>query len=123
MISVEKFKKSIEFMSSSRNLVRSINSLLVKNFRIMGDTQLDNNQSENIIIDLLNDSMGLKDTWRCETDLEYWCLEKDFGSDFKVGDIINNWLPKDHKYYKPELDTVEKLYDYLVFLSGEYNHE
>lgn len=53
------------------------------------------------------------------SELEWWIYDTNFGHKFKEGMIVLDYLPKDHKYYKPMLDTAAQLYDYLVFRYNE----
>ena len=47
----------------------------------------------------------------------WWCLECEFGNKFKVGDLEETKLKKNHKFRQPDLTTIEGLYDYAVFCS------
>ena len=47
----------------------------------------------------------------------WWCLECEFGNKFKIGDLEDKSLKKNHKFRQPDLTTVEGLYDYAVFCS------
>lgn len=121
MISYKTFERAMNFMIRANKLDTDLNAILGDNYPVVGDTLVSFSYPNSVIIDVLNDAMGLKDIGRDETDLEYWCYERDFGNDFQTGNILNEWLPKDHKYHTPKLDTLRELYDYLVFLSKEYN--
>lgn len=50
----------------------------------------------------------------------WWCIEKDFGETFKIGDIEDTLLMLEHRFRKPDLSTAEKLYEYCVFMSDQY---
>lgn len=69
------------------------------------------------VLDLLAKLMGFPAD---EDIISYWCWEGDFGKDV-AGKIEDTRWPENHIYRKPNLDTVDKLYDYCVFLAEEYN--
>lgn len=52
-----------------------------------------------------------------ETTLSWWIYDREFGKKFKIGDLIDPDLPESDSYHKPDLSTLPKLYDYLVYES------
>ena len=68
----------------------------------------------------------LENIFHCKTDedgvstITYWVYETSCGEHFTVGNLVNNFLPSDHQYFRPDLRTANDLYDYLVW---EMNNE
>ena len=113
MISKQTFIKTIDYVKHIIDIERSLNNGL-KHSMVFVDSEIYIETGP--ITDLLAESIGLKKN-KFGTDLDYWLYECDFGRDYKKGDITNTNLKHTHKYYKPKLDTVEELYDYLVFIA------
>lgn len=52
--------------------------------------------------------------------LEWWCLEKDFGRTFKIGDVS---YKENGIKVEVDLSTAEKVYDFLISCVEEENKE
>lgn len=51
----------------------------------------------------------------------WWCIEAEFGTKFKVGDIEDTAFSKNSKFRKPDLSTTKNLYNYCVAYSKLIN--
>lgn len=69
----------------------------------VGVNLIDMPSCEQATLDLLRLITGKGDL------ISWWCYEKDFGREFKIGDLTDNEA-------SPDLTTAEKLYDYISSL-------
>ena len=67
-----------------------------------------------IIIDLLEKLFELPVDEMYGTTLSWWMYEKDYGKNFKVIDLEYTNIPEDHKLRKPDLSSLDNLYDCLM---------
>ena len=62
---------------------------------------------EDIVVDLLNKTMELRETEEYGTDIDFFVYELDFGNEWDENSLIVDGKPID-------ISTPEKLYDYLI---------
>lgn len=114
MINKEKFCEIIEELRDINEIQEKIGDLFrnSKNemLREFGTPDAMIIANENIIVDLLKDSFGLKDN---DDTLEWWIWEMNYGKDVTAEDVID----ENGKFI--DITTPEKLYDYLVSIKGE----
>lgn len=114
MINKEKFCEIIEELRDINEIQEKIGDLFrnSKNemLREFGTPDAMIIANENIIVDLLKDSFGLKDN---DETLEWWIWEMNYGKDVTAEDVID----ENGKFI--DITTPEKLYDYLVSIKGE----
>ena len=114
MINKEKFCEIIEELRDINEIQEKIGDLFrnSKNemLREFGTPDAMIIANENIIVDLLKDSFGIKDN---DDTLEWWIWEMNYGKDVTAEDVID----ENGKFL--DITTPEKLYDYLVSIKGE----
>ena len=69
------------------------------------------------LIELLSLAMGVNP--KDDDILDYWVSELNFGKEWSEGCIEDRKLPEEHKYRKPKLQTVEEIYEYLIFVKSQ----
>lgn len=112
MISFRAFEQAMTFVIKENEFEEKLYSLINEYHNVI-EANFNPHGSIDTIIELLNDVFELPDSNVWGTDLDAWCYGGNYGKD-ETG-IVNWWLSEDHKYYKPEIKTLEELYDYLVW--------
>lgn len=120
MITKEDFVKFMNFVLEEQETNDAISDIYRKHRNIVGDAEYIFPMGGAMIIELLEKAMGLPYDEQGNTDLSWWAYEADFGRDKEAlssFEIIS--LPEDHKFRHPKLDTLEELYDFLIFSKEE----
>lgn len=133
MLSKEAFVNAINFLKREDEFYTRQYSLYDNYRDIIGDsTPMMYIGAAEVILTLLEDAFALDSDNYAGTDLSWWLYDADFGEKFNIGDIENIDLPENHRFRKPDLSDVDKLYEYLVWkyedkkineLLGEINTE
>ena len=105
LISKEEFVEIINRFIETQDIVEKVNEI----FNNSIDTKISDYMNasslmichEDIVVKLL------KRIFNDEETLSWWLYERNYGRDFKIGDLEDNGI-------KVDLTTAEKLYDYLV---------
>lgn len=88
-----------DFVDETNNKARQLNDAIVSDFFNASSLMISH---ENIVVKLLENMFEDKDNT-----ISWWIYEKDYGRNYKIGDMSVNDVGID-------LTTPEKLYDYLV---------
>ena len=120
MITRSEFLRYMTIYQKEVTFYDKLFDLCHENKDICGDAEFTLPESVNSIIELLEIAMELPYDGSGYTTLAFWAYESDFGKRAKPGWLTNAKLPKDHKYFSPDLSTLDKLYDYLLFEKEHY---
>ncbi|MBQ2184864.1 MAG: hypothetical protein II399_09530, partial [Lachnospiraceae bacterium] len=108
-------KRSSKYSDELYNISRKYND-------VMQDSAPGIPVADSYIVDLLEIIFGLKADNYGYTTLSWWIYTTEFG---KRKDMLESfeltYLPEDHKYRHPKLDTLRELYDFLLFEAGSGN--
>ena len=93
-----------DFVNETNNKARQLNDAIVSDFFNASSLSISH---ETIVVKLLENMFEDKDNT-----ISWWLYEKDYGRNYKIGDMSVNDVGID-------LTTPEKLYDYLVKVGKE----
>lgn len=113
----EEFIKYMNFLKRQYDYENSLHNLLREYHDVVGDAMAPLSQSSTVIVELLEKLIGLEKDEHGYTDLSWWVYECDFGETFEIGSLENTSFEENHKYRNPDLSDLDKLYDYLFWVS------
>ena len=93
-----------DFVDETNNKARQLNDAIVSDFFNASSLSISH---ETVVVKLLENMFEDKDNT-----ISWWIYEKDYGRNYKIGDMSVNDVDID-------LTTPEKLYDYLVKVGKE----
>ena len=114
-LTLEEFIEAIEYVKREDECGNRLADVIRSYRDILGDAEAPIFHGGQIVISLLDKIWGLDIDKYSGSIISYWCWEKEFGEEWKKGDLVLKNLPADHKYHEPVLKTVEELYDYLCW--------
>ena len=124
MISKKQFCRYIEYLQKSEDLGNRLQGLFNEYSDVVSDFTLGFYVGDEYIVQLLEYIFGLKSDNNGYTTLSWWVYEAKYGKNKKILESLElTYLPEDHPYRKPVLDTAEKLYDFLLFEMEEGEKE
>lgn len=119
-LTFDKFNSEINFIIESEQAYASMDNVFNSFRHIFGDAEAPSPVYIDHIIRLIEHIFGLEEDEFGYTTLSWWVYECNCGENLDIlQSIENDWLPEDHKYRKPDLSSVEKLYDYLCWESEQ----
>lgn len=122
MINKQDFVKYINFAIRNNEFSNSVQDLYRSHRDIVGDAEFIFPMSSAMIIEILEKALDLEYDGFGYTTLSWWAFEADYGRDKKMLDSFElTDLPEDHPCRHPDISTVEKLYDFLIWSKEEDN--
>lgn len=122
MINKQDFIKYIDFALRNDEFSNSVQTLYRSYRDIVGDAEFIFPMSSAMIIEILEKALDLEYDESGYTTLSWWAFEADYGRDKDMLDSFElTSLPEDHPYRHPDISTVEKLYDFLIWFKEEDN--
>ena len=112
----EEFIKYIEKCKHASEVYNEGYKFLYRNSDVFGDATFPMPTGYFLSLELIGKAMGLGN----DDIIEYWACETEYGEGFQVGYIEDTSLDENHQYRKPDLTTVEKLYEYCLYLGELY---
>lgn len=117
MLKRKEFRKYLEFIISKEKARDEMDKIMRKYDNVFIDWIAPIDNAEEYIVELVNKAMSLDE----DETISHWLWEgRYFENEYTVGDTELMYLPANHKYRKPDISNLDKLYDYLVWCS-EYD--
>ena len=110
----EEFKHYMDYIIQKEEADCKINDIITSYTNVFADGIWPMDVGVGLIVELLEKIFELPLDEKYGSTLTWWLYEKDFGKDFEVGDLEYANMPEDHKLRKPDLSTLDGLYDCLV---------
>ena len=115
-IPYEKFAEYIRFVQRESEFNNKLHDLYREYEDVVPDADAPLPVAGEKIVELLENAMEIPLDDISGSTLRWWLFDCNFGKD---KDLLRSFcitsLPKTHKYYKPKLETVRELYDFLVW--------
>lgn len=119
MLSYKDFETYMNYMIRREEVLCKMQDLIQDYDDVYGDGLVPVDVGTGYMIALLERVMECPINGDAETTLSWWIWETNFGKDFKIGSLELNYLPEEHEYRKPDLSSLRKLYDFLVWEAEE----
>ena len=104
------FERYIEYLKEKDEINTELYNIFNDFSRIYQDGRVPIDIGNDFLLELIETRMNVQ----TET-LVYWIYEMDFGRKFEIGDIVDESFPEGNKNREPDISTLKKLYDYLMF--------
>lgn len=95
---IDRLKETDDIKTQVNRIIRNSTDSFISDFTDAGSLMICH---EDLVVRLLENIFNNNDV------ISYWLYEKDYGRDYKTGDIVDNGK-------KIDLSTPGKLYDYLI---------
>lgn len=123
-ITKKQFCRYIEYLRRAENLGNKLQGLFNEYSDVVSDFTLGFYVGDQYIVQLLETIFELEADNNGYTTLSWWVYETKYGKNKKLLKSFElTYLPEDHPYRNPVLDTAEKLYDFLLFKMEENKKE
>lgn len=120
MLTFEEFEKYINYLKRSSEYQSQMYSVARKYSDVICDFEQGVIVADDYIVELLEKLFTLKPDESGYTTLSWWIYETEFGEKKNILESFElGYLPEEHPYRHPKLDTVRELYDYLLFEMSE----
>lgn len=121
IMSLEKFQKHMTYAIREYEFYNKLHDLYVEYRDVVGDAEAPFSNGGNEVIELLEEIFELPRDSFGYTTLSWWAYECDYGKNKGMLQSFElEFLPPNHKYRKPKLDTIEELYHFIVWESEYY---
>lgn len=123
-ISYEKFAEYIRFVQRETEFNNKLHDLCREYEDVVPDADAPIPVAGIKIVELLENAMEIPLDDVSGSTLQWWLFDCNFGKDKELlSSFCMTSLPKTHKYYKPKLNTVRELYDFLVWEAERAKNE
>ena len=119
MITFDEFNEYMTYVMKKEEADSAIQSIFSEYRDVYADGMVPVDNGTVIIVELLEKIFNLPVSDIYGSTLSWWIWEQDCGKKFNVGDMEVKSLPEGHKFRRPDLRTLEGLYDFLVWEGTE----
>ena len=111
----EKFKEYLNYIIRKNEAETKIDSIISTYNDVYQDGIWPIDTGTGMMVEMLETMLDLPIDDSLRSTLSWWLYDMDFGEKFETGKLEIVSLPLNHEYRKPDLSTVDKLYDFLVW--------
>lgn len=115
-LSLEQFTKYMNSYKEHQEAFDELDAVVKKHRDVFMDLDIWPTTSQEYMLDLLSYAMDV-DPHKDDI-LWWWCTDANFGKAYEDGDIIDS--DAEDPWKRPDLTTVEKLYEYVCYLADKH---